>query len=500
MNSQSTFRTYRQCPVAPEPTSFPAGGTRGSTLAAGLHALFVSMALLVLYTSPAFAKLLPDYAALVAEQSPAVVRVTAEAPIVPTSSTAPDSQARPQEAPEMFKRFFEQMPDQPPPGPRRSAGFGSGFIVSESGYVVTNAHVVEGGGKILVGLHDRREFEATLIGADKRTDIALLKIDADDLVAVALGDSDEVKVGQWVLAIGSPFGFEYTATQGIVSAVSRSLRGENYVPFIQTDAAVNPGNSGGPLFDTEGNVIGVNSQIYTRSGGYMGLSFAIPVNVVKNVTDQLMVKGYASYGWLGVMIQNMDKALAESFGLDRPGGALVSQVTQGGPAQEAGIQTGDVIVSFAGKDVGDSSELPPLVGLISPGKTVDVQMIRHGKPLTLQVTVGERQQDRVVAKAVPQTSTTPSLLGLQTTKLNNDERDSLNLAHGIRAGKVNAGGPAAEAGIRSGDIIVSFNKVAVDSPRQLDKLAEDSPRDRPVPVLVLRDRTPHFIALTVPSA
>ncbi len=319
-------------------------------------------------------------------------------------------------------------------------------------------------------------------------------------MVVVLGDSDKIKVGQWVLAIGSPFGFEYTATQGIVSAVSRSLRGDSYVPFIQTDAAVNPGNSGGPLFDTEGNVIGVNSQIYTRSGGYMGLSFAIPINVVKNITDQLMEKGYTSYGWLGVMIQDLDKSLAESFALDRPGGALVSQVTPGSPAQQAGIQTGDVILSFAGKEVGKSSALPPLVGLTRPGETVDLQVIREGKPLTLQVTVGEQLQDRVLVKTVPKKSTTPSLLGMQTMELSRRELAELNIKYGIRAGKVSANGAAADAGIRNGDIIVSFNKVDVESPRQLDQLVENSPRDQALPVLVLRDRTPHFIALKVPKA
>jgi serine protease Do len=500
MQLSEIFIANKRFHVVRKSTNFVAGVIQARTSDYGLHALFLFFAFFVLYTSSVFANTLPDYTKLVAEQSAAVVRVTAHAPVIPTSANSPDSQTNPEQMPEFFKRYFEQNPDQPGPTPRRGTGFGSGFIIDTDGYVVTNAHVVEGAEKIRIALHDRREFEATLIGADKRTDLALLKIDADELVAVKLGDSDKVAVGQWVLAIGSPFGFEYTATQGIVSGVSRSLRGDSYVPFIQTDAAVNPGNSGGPLFDTEGKVIGVNSQIYTRSGGYMGLSFAIPVNVVKNVTQQLMEKGYTSYGWLGVMIQDMDKSLAESFALDRPGGALVSQVTPDSPAQEAGIQTGDVILSFAGKDVVNSSGLPPLVGLTKPGVTVDLQVIRDGKPLTLQVTVGEQQQDRVLVSTAPKKTTTPSLLGMQTMKLSRRELDQLNIKSGIRAGQVIANGPAAEAGIRNGDVIVSFNKIAVESPRQLDQLVDKSPRDQSVPVLVLRDRTPHFIALKVPKA
>ncbi len=485
-------------PAARQPNLFLAGAGYGRTRAHSLYALFLIIALFVFYTSPALAALLPDYAKLVAEQSAAVVRITALAPTVPTSLRAPDAQATPDQIPESLKRYFEQMPGRPGPTPRRGAGFGSGFIISDDGYVVTNAHVIAGAAKIRVGLQDRREFEAIVIGVDKRTDLALLKIDADDLVAVVLGDSDQVVVGQWVLAIGSPFGFEYTATQGIVSGISRSLRGDNYVPFIQTDAAVNPGNSGGPLFDTEGKVIGVNSQIYSRSGGYMGLSFAIPINVVKSVTAQLKENGYASYGWLGVMIQDIDTALAESFALDRPGGALVSQVTPGSPAQQAGIRIGDVILEFAGKEVGNSSGLPPLVGLTRPGETVDVQVIRNGNPLTVQVTVGELQRDRAPAKTVPTKLLAPSLLGLQTMELSSDERDALDIKHGIRAVEVRPNGAAAAAGIRSGDIIVSFNQVDVKSSRQLDELVENSPRDRVVSVLVLRDRTARFMALKIP--
>ena len=471
------------------------------------RAVYHSLLLMILFTtlaifsvSPAFAKLLPDYAKLVEDQSPAVVRITAVAPTVPTSGTPPNEQQLPENVPEFFKRFFEQMPNQPDRGPRRGAGFGSGFVISEDGYVVTNAHVVDGAEDIRVSLHDRREFDATLIGADKRTDIALLKIDADGLSTVDLGDSDDVKVGQWVLAIGAPFGFDYTATQGIVSAVSRTLQGDNYVPFIQTDAAVNPGNSGGPLFDTEGNVIGVNSQIYTRSGGFMGLSFAIPSNVVKSVTEQLREKGYASYGWLGVLIQSLDKSLSESFGLDRPRGALVAQVTPESPADQAGIETGDVILEFGGKPVDESSDLPAMVGSTKPGKKTTVEVMRNGKKMTLDVTIRELERDRVVSKANTEKTKAPQVLGMQTIPLSDEERQALDIKHGVRAGQVAADSPAARAGIRSGDVIVSFNKVDVESPDQLNELVEKAPKDTTVPVLVMRDRSPQFIALTVPKA
>ena len=322
---------------------------------------------------------------------------------------------------------------------------------------------------------------------------------------VTLGDSDDLRVGQWVLAIGSPFGFEYTATQGIVSAVSRSLQGDSYVPFIQTDAAVNPGNSGGPLFDTEGNVIGVNSQIYTRSGGYMGLSFAIPVNVVKNVTLQLKENGYASYGWLGVTIQDMDKALSESFGLDRPRGALVSQVTPDSPADDAGLQAGDVILAFGEKPVESSASLPPLVGATRPGSTAMVEIVRGGKNIDLSVTVRELQRDGVIKKtsATPEPETpdgASSVLGLQLSELGADEREQLSVDNGLLAKGVDSDGPAGSAGIRPGDVIVSLNQIAIESSAQLDEVVEELPRGESVPVLVVRDARPYFIAVTIPRA
>ena len=493
-NSKSTTSTFQNVNG-----SF-GGDAHGRAIYHTVMLFILLMTLSIFYTSPAFAKLLPDYATLVEEQSAAVVRITAVAPTIPASSPVPDNQQQPENMPEFFRRFFEQMPNQPNQPRRRGAGFGSGFIVSEDGYVVTNAHVVDGAEDIRVSLHDQREFDAKLIGADERTDIALLKIDVEDLPVVNLGDSDEVQVGQWVLAIGAPFGFDYTATQGIVSAVSRSLRGDNYVPFIQTDAAVNPGNSGGPLFDTEGNVIGVNSQIYTRSGGFMGLSFAIPANVVKSVTAQLKEKGYASYGWLGVLIQNLDKSLAESFGLDRPRGALVAQVSDDSPAEDAGIKTGDVILSFGGKPVDQSTDLPSLVGSTPPGDVAEVELIRDGKALTLQVTVRELEQDRVVKKTSMKAPKPENILGMKAKSLSDEDLQTLDIENGVLAAEVAEGSPAAQAGIRTGDVIVSFNKIDVKSLEQLSGLIKEAPKDAALPVLVLRNRAPHFLALTVPKA
>ena len=500
MSLSRTFESKNPAAIVQNAHGSFGGDAHGRAIYHAVMLFILLTTLSIFYSSPAFAKLLPDYATLVEEHSAAVVRITAVAPTQPVSSTAPDAQQIPENMPEFFRRFFEQMPNQPNQPRRRGAGFGSGFIISEDGYIVTNAHVVDGAEDIRVSLQDQREFDATLIGADKRTDLALLKIEADALQIVNLGDSDDVRVGQWVLAIGAPFGFDYTATQGIVSAVSRNLRGDSYVPFIQTDAAVNPGNSGGPLFDTEGNVIGVNSQIYTRSGGFMGVSFAIPANVVKSVTDQLKEKGYASYGWLGVLIQNLDKSLAESFGLDRPRGALVAQVTAESPAAEAGIKTGDVILSFDGKNVDESTDLPSLVGSTKPGETVEVELIRDGKSVSLDVTVQELQQDAVVKKTSMQAPSADVVLGMKAKRLSDEEREALAIENGVLAAEVAADSPAARAGIRSGDVIVSFNKVEVESPEQLSGLIEKAPKDAALPVLVMRNRAPHFIAITVPKA
>ena len=434
----------------------------------------------------------PDFEQLVRDKGGAVVKISVSGKV---EKSAPGIEG--QQLPESLRRYFEHLPQQPRPDSRPSVGFGSGFIISEDGYIVTNAHVVDSATEITVSLPDRREYSATLIGSDERSDIALLKVNATGLPVLTLGDSTGVNVGQWVLAIGSPFGFEYTATQGIVSALSRSLPEENYVPFIQTDVAVNPGNSGGPLFDTNGKVIGVNSQIFSRSGGYMGVSFAIPVNVVKSVVAQLQDTGYVSRGWLGVLIQRVDKSLAESFGLDRPSGALVSKVTDNSPADAAGIQQGDIILSFDGKPVERSSHLPPLVGLIPVGDAVELELLRKGEKLVLPVTIAELEDDSVrPVKTGSNSLEGESRLGLIVSDLTAEQKSEPGAA-GVIVEKTDPDGAAALAGIQTGDLLLSFNQTEVSSVAQLAELVAAAPSGKPLAVLVQRNNSPLYSALTL---
>jgi serine protease Do len=431
------------------------------------------------------ARAMPDFVPLVERVSPAVVNIRASGDVADA-----ESMPAPKQMPEYFRRFFENPQRGEPPRGRRGFGQGSGFIISEDGYLLTNAHVVRGAGEIQVILSDRREFEAKLIGDDPRSDVALLKIDADNLPTVELGDSDDLKVGQWVLAIGNPFGFEHTATQGIISALSRSLPDENYVPFIQTDVAVNPGNSGGPLFDEQGRVIGINSQIYSRTGGYMGLSFSIPINMAVSVSDQLRGQGFVSRGWLGVSIQDLDQTLAESFGMDNANGALIASVTPDSPADEAGLRSGDVILSFAGEQITRSHDLPPVVANTTAGTDAGVEILRNGKQRTIDVKVGTLEEDRQVASA---TQKSPhGRLGLVVGETDDEQ--------GVIVREVHPRGAAARAGIRGGDIILSFDHTAVKSTRQLSKLVQDSPSDKPIAVLIQRDAATQFLALTLPEA
>ena len=455
--------------------------------------LFSSVLLLTLIAQVAGARDLPDFTELVKKYSPAVVNVsTVQASTQRRSSGSP-------ELDEFFRRFFP--PDQrgnPFGGQRRSLG--SGFIISSDGYVLTNNHVVEDADEIVVRLSDRRELEAKLVGADPRSDLALLKIDAEDLPAVQLGRSDALEVGEWVLAIGSPFGFDYSVTAGIVSAKGRSLpneNNENYVPFIQTDVAINPGNSGGPLFDLDGRVVGINSQIYTRSGGFMGVSFAIPIDVAMGVVEQLKADGRVSRGWLGVVIQDVNRDLAESFGLAKPGGALVARVLDGGPADIGGLKEGDIIVTFNGSDVDLSSDLPHLVGRSRAGGDVEVVIVREGKHKTLQVTVGELADDQAMNIAASDNSSTPSPLGLVVEELNEASRQRANTSLGVRV--VESTGPAHAAGIRQGDIITRLNNQEVDSIDTFNDVLADLERGRSVPVLIVRGQSPTFLALRVPD-
>lgn len=463
------------------------------------NALYWLALLPFIAVTKSYADTLPDFSALVEEEGDAVVKISVLSTTTPAASGGFPG-IDPEQIPEQFRRFFEQLPQNPTPQERRGSGFGSGFIISDDGYVITNAHVVDNADEIRVGLQNRREYDAELIGSDPATDIALLKLDAEGLPVVRIGNSEDLRVGEWVLAIGSPFGFEHTATQGIVSALSRSLPDDTYVPFIQTDVAVNPGNSGGPLFNTEGEVIGVNSQIYSRSGGYQGLSFSIPINVAMTIADQLKEKGFATRGWLGVSIQNVDQALAESFGLKNPTGALIAQVTGESPADKADLKSGDIILEFNGKSVNYSSELPPLVGSVKPGSTVDVLILRGGDRETLKVTIEPLDEGERVATAAPESPVDESRLGVEVAELSADEKESLGVQHGVVVSKIAPDGAAANAGIRPGDVILTVNRDKVESVAQLEQLVDEAPAGEAIPVLVQRNSSPMFLALTLPSA
>jgi serine protease Do len=445
---------------------------------------------------------LPDFTRLIKQQSAAVVNISTE--ISPdshgTSKNRPDI---PEENPfyDFFKRFFDEAPDQYEFGERKTSSLGSGFIISADGYVITNHHVVANVDKIIVRLRDRRELFAEVIGSDKRSDIAVLKVEGKNLPHVTFGSSEALKVGEWVLAIGSPFGFDYTMTAGIVSAKGRSLptADSNYVPFIQTDVAINPGNSGGPLFNMVGEVVGVNAQIYSRTGGFMGLSFAIPIDTAIKVVNQLRNKGKVSRGWLGVMIQDVDGDLAESFDMKRPHGALISKVLPNGPAKEAGFKVGDIIVEFDGKYINHSSALPPIVGETPVGSSVEAVVIRNGKRKIIRVRLEELPSPEAfeTAARTGKTVTTHSKLGLVVEDL--DDREArFGLDHGVRVIRVDKG-PALEAGIRRGDFILALNRKEVKDVAHFRELVAELEPGRSVPVLIQRQNNPLFLALRIPK-
>jgi serine protease Do len=380
-------------------------------------------------------------------------------------------------------------------------GMGSGFIISADGYIVTNYHVVANAEHVTVKLNDRREFPAKVVGSDKQSDVALLKIETQGLPVARVGNSDALKVGQWVFAIGAPFGLERTATQGIVSALGRSLPNDSYVPFIQTDVAVNPGNSGGPLFDTSGNVVGINSQIFSRSGGYMGLSFAIPINTAMNVVAQLKEHGYVEHGWLGIQLQEVTQDLARSFGLDHPRGALIANVSTGSPADKAGLKTGDVIVAFGGKSIGDSGDLPPLVGGTRPGISVPMTVVREGQERKLDVVLG-KLEDRDVklgANGNDNGNGQGSKLNVVVANLTDAQRQQLGVEHGVVVRQVGPGA-AADAGVQPGDVLQQIDGKNVDSAQQLRELAANLPAGKPVAILVKRGEMSLFLALRMPES
>jgi serine protease Do len=429
----------------------------------------------------------PDYRAIVKTFGPAVVGVT-------TSGLHKEANERglpPGFERDPFFQFFRGLPGfQGPQGPQPFRGQGSGFIISSDGLVLTNAHVVREARDVTVRLADRREYSAKVLGSDPVTDVAVLRIDAKDLPTVQLGDPKRLEVGDPVLAIGAPFGLEQTATQGIVSAKGRSLPGDAVVPFIQTDAAVNPGNSGGPLFDAAGNVVGINAQIYSRTGGYQGLAFAIPIDVAMKVKDQIVATGKVQHARLGVTVQELNQTLAESFGLKRPDGALVSQVAEGSAAQRAGLKPGDVITEVNGKPVERSGELSALIGMSAPGDRVKLTVWRDKSSRQLDATLGAMQDQAVAAAGDAQSG---GKLGLSVRPLSGDERRQAGVDHGLIV--QSADGAAANAGVQPGDVLLAINGKPVNSVEQVRATLEGKPKS--VALLVLRDGDRIFLPVTL---
>ncbi len=441
---------------------------------------------------------LPDFSTLVEKYGPAVVNVE----VVEKAQPGPGIQGLSPNDPfyDFFKRFGIPAPEQ---GPRGSAppvkGAGSGFIVSSDGYILTNTHVVADAETVTVRLTDRREFQAKVIGADERTDVAVIKINAGNLPTVKLGDPSRIKPGQWVLAIGSPFGFDNSATAGIISATSRAVPGENYVPFIQTDAAVNPGNSGGPLFNMAGEVIGINSQIFSRTGGFMGLSFAIPIDVARNVEEQLIKTGRVVRGRIGVTIQDLNAQLAESFGLDRPRGALVSSVEKDGPAARAGMQPGDVILGVGGRPIEHYGELSGAIAAMRPGSATTLTVWRNGKQQNVEVQVAELKEQQQVAagnhgRPAGGGTNQPSAFGLTVRPLTAQEKQQASTQGSLVVEEVT--GPAAAAEVEPGDVILGVNGKRVHTVKDLDEAAKTAGKN--VALLIQREDAQIFVPLRLP--
>ncbi len=455
---------------------------------------------LFIFSGMAFAKELPDFTELAERQGPSVVNISVTQMVQgngnPFVGMQDDEQFN-----ELFRRFGLPVPGGPrgqaPQQEFKSQSLGSGFIISADGYILTNAHVINAADEVIVKLSDRREFKAKIIGSDRRTDVALLKIDASGLPKVAIGDPNQLKVGEWVAAIGSPFGLENTMTAGIVSAKGRALPQENFVPFIQTDVAINPGNSGGPLFNLKGEVVGINSQIYSRSGGSMGLSFAIPIDVAMDISSQIKTGGKISRGWLGVSIQEITKDLAESFGMKNTNGALVAGVEKGGPAERSGLIPGDVILRFDNKPINASSDLPRAVGGVKPGKVANVEVLRKGSIKTLPVTVGEAPNDKDEVSSPSKGAAKPEAnrIGLTLNELTPQQKKKLNGRNGLLV--IDSQGASATAGIRRGDIVLGINNAEVSNVEQFAKTLATISSGKTVAVLVLRGESTLYVPIKV---
>ncbi len=459
-----------------------------------MRTALAATALVFALSAPASAKDAVDVADLVEKHGPAVVNISTTRLVKRGAEGLPFALPDDEAMQEFFRRFFPGGPGGSGPMQEIPArGAGSGFIVSSDGYILTNAHVVKGADEVEVKLIDKRKFSARVVGADSRTDVAVIRITASNLPTVKLGDPDKLRVGEAVAAIGSPFGFENSVTAGIVSAKGRSLPSESYVPYIQTDVPINPGNSGGPLFNMRGEVVGINSQIYSRSGGYQGVSFAIPIDVAMDVAEQLKSAGKVSRGWLGVVIQEVTADLAESFGLDRARGALVSQVQPDSPAAKAGLQPADVILQFDGRPVENSGDLPRMVGMAKPGAKIPLQVWRKGRMQEVTVMLAELpgEEEQLAGK----NGKAYSRGGLALSELTVDQRRELNIDHGLLVEEVT--GDAARAGIRVGDVILAVNNGKVSTVEAFRKAIATVPKGKSAAILVRRGDGSLYIPLKI---
>lgn len=462
-----------------------------------LKVLVVFLSLFIGFPSVSAARgALPEFADLIEEISPAVVKITTVATVGGPRSALPDDQ----NIPEFFRRYFDprQMPE------RNVGGMGSGFIISKDGFVLTNNHVIDGADEITVRMTDRREYTVEVVGTDPRSDLALLKINAERLPFLEFAEEKSLRVGDWVLAIGSPFGMDFSASQGIVSAIGRSIQDRDngsYVPFIQTDVAINPGNSGGPLFNLDGKVVGINSQIYTRSGGYMGLSFAIPASLAQSVVAQLQDKGHVDRGWLGVSIGDVDKDLAKAFGLKRPRGALVQNVAPDGPADKSGLRPGDIILEFNDIGIDTSKDLPPVVGDTLPESTVPVVVMREGRQKTVRVKVGILDSDNTripVASTTPKnTSPSSDRLGLVVESTSDELKRSVGIKGGVIVVSVGDDGPGKSAGLQRGDVIVQLGFKDILDQQSYNKIVSQLPTGSLLPIRFYRRGQPAFRTILI---
>ena len=458
---------------------------------------FKQLVLITLFSVPlTLQAALPEFTQIVDNAKDSVVNISTKTRARPSSSQQYNIPKLPEGSPfgDLFDKFFDR--DELDRRGHESQSLGSGFIISEDGYILTNHHVIAGADEVIVRMSNRKEFVATIVGSDEASDIAVLKVDGEDLPVLRFGDSDKLKVGEWVLAIGSPFGFDHSVTAGIVSAKGRSLPSDNYVPFIQTDVAINPGNSGGPLFNLDGEVIGINSQIYSRTGGFMGLSFAIPIEMAVDVADQIKETGSVSRGWLGVLIQEVTRELAESFGMENPHGALVAKVLDNSPAAAAGLEVGDVIVEFNGKPVMRSSGLPPLVGRAKVGKEAQVVVIRNKERRQIGVNIAQLPTEITQAAYTPEDNVIEeSALGMKVEALSADASKRLRIEAGVQVVQVDATGPASEAGIQKGDVITMIDNKPVESVSEFEAVANGLKSGKSVAMLVQRRAGPVFLAI-----